>query len=319
MDNILIDEINYKDYIENKEYSKEYGIRIKLLFVPRGIRYYERHNYHSKMTIFDEDIKEYLKREMLTSYEYDNPITMSDNVYFKDDNGELYYNGARYKSIENLMLDNIECIPLFAFSNYVFKNVTLKNIKIISSCAFYKSYVETMNIDSSVDIIEFNSLPCNLKIIDGYFDIKNNKKLILAKVPDVKCPVISSETKIIYQFAGRELNNIEELIIPEGVTSIGCNAFRNCKNIKIISLPKSLKFIDESAFEDTVAKEVYYNGTYDDWKKIDIRDEDYSLMSYIDRPTYIDTSPVKYNNDFYLLDQNGEKDFNGKKYKKREK
>lgn len=36
--------------------------------------------------------------------------------------------------------------------------------------------------------------------------------------------------------------------IPEGVTSIGENAFNNCKNLKTVFLPKSLKKIGTGAF-----------------------------------------------------------------------
>ena len=42
--------------------------------------------------------------------------------------------------------------------------------------------------------------------------------------------------------------NVQEVMIPEGVTEIGSNAFDNCGNIKEIDFPETLKTIGNSAF-----------------------------------------------------------------------
>lgn len=311
-----IDEINYKDLINNKEYLQYQDIKIGLLFIPNDIKYFERHNYHATITIFDEDIKNYLKRKMLISYENDNPITRSEKVFFKDDFGELEYRGSKYKSINNLTIENIDNIPLYSFSKYSFDNVSIINTREISECAFYCSNVNSLLIDNNIQIVGFNSLPSNLKIIDGYFDIKNNSKLILAKLDDVIKPKISNETKIIYQGVASNAKNIEELVIPYGVTMIGSHAFNNCQKIRSILLPNTLKYIDFLAFDKTRADDVFYDGTLDEWNKVVIIDEDYSYMEWLGRPVQLDTSPLKSNNNFYVLDKNGKKKFNGNRYKK---
>lgn len=309
-----MDEVNYKKYINNDDCKKARFVEIKLLFVPKDVTLFQSHNYHSEITIFDYKLNDYLKMEALTSYEDDNPITRSDNVFFEDENGELEYHGKKYKCIDNLVIDNAECIPLFSFSNYVFKDVSITNTKRIKACAFFRSKVDSIYIDNNVEVIGFNGLPSKLKIIDGYYDIKNNPRLVLADINDIRKPTILSETKIIYQCAARESKYIEELMIPEGVTMIGSHAFCDCKSIRIISLPKSLKYIDERAFAHTRAKEVYYNGTLEDWNKIEIMDEDWSFREWLNHAVSLDSSPRKADNDFYVLDNNGTKEFDGKRY-----
>ncbi len=309
-----IDEVNYKDYINNDTCKKAKSVEIGLLFVPKDIGYFECHNYISQMTIFDFNISEYLRREALTSYETDNPITRSYDVFFEDVNGTLEYCGKKYKSIDNLVIDNVDCIPLYAFSNYKFNDVSITNTRRIDSCAFFSSEVDSICVDNSVEYIGFNALPHNLKIIDGYYDIKDNPKLVLAKLDDIRNPIISKETRIIYQHAASNSKCIEELIIPDGVTMIGSFAFYNCQNIQIISLPKTLKYIDRCAFEKTSAKEVYYDGKLEDWNKIEINDEDWSYREWLDRAISLDSSPWKKDNDFYVLDEKGSKLYNRKRY-----
>lgn len=311
-----INEINYKDYISNDIYREADDVEIKLLFVPYDVALFETHNYRSEITIFDYKIDEYLKKKMLTSYENDNPLTRSDNVFFEDENGDLEYQGKKYKNIDNLIIYNADCIPIYAFSNYRFNDVSIINTRMLDACAFLYSVVDSLYIDNNIKIIGFNALPRNLKIIDGYYDIKDNSKLILAKVEDVAKPIISNDTKIIYQGAAIESKNIEELIIPDGVTMIGSRAFYECENIKVILLPKSLVFIDERAFDKTNAKDVFYDGALEDWDKIEIIDEDWSYREWLDRAVLLHSSPRKDNNNFYVLDPNGKKLFNGKKYRK---
>lgn len=43
-----------------------------------------------------------------------------------------------------------------------------------------------------------------------------------------------------------------EIVIPEGVKSIGKNAFKGCKGLNTITLPYSLETIGSNAFSDCV-------------------------------------------------------------------
>ncbi len=87
--------------------------------------------------------------------------------------------------------------------------------------------------------------------------------------------------------------NLESVNIPEGVTSIELAAFRNCEKLTSITLPDSLTSIGDEAFNATKLtsinlpksitsisltsfdnctelKDVYYEGTEEDFAKIDI-------------------------------------------------
>lgn len=67
--------------------------------------------------------------------------------------------------------------------------------------------------------------------------------------------------------------------IPEGVTRIGFGAFCRNSGITSISLPSTLKKIDASAFYECEFTDIYYNGTSEDWLKIDIDLESNDILT----------------------------------------
>ena len=60
---------------------------------------------------------------------------------------------------------------------------------------------------------------------------------------------------------------IHFVTIDSGVTSIGANAFPNCA-LGSITIPTSVIRIGDKAFEDCLIEDVYYAGTEEEWKKI---------------------------------------------------
>lgn len=75
--------------------------------------------------------------------------------------------------------------------------------------------------------------------------------------------------------------DIEEAVLPEGVTRIGEKAFEGCNKLKKITLPKSLKCFDEGAFSGCKCIiTVNYNGTLDDWFKIAFYDFECNPLQY---------------------------------------
>lgn len=308
--NYKLDYIDYLDFIENDKYKMdEYAI--DLLFIPLNVKTFKGHNYMAKVSIFDGTINDFLNREFLLSYEYDNPIARTYKFYIRDNDGDFEYKGNKYKLIDDLLLEGIGTIPNFAFNNYSFNKITIRNCKKIEACAFNNSRVLEFNIDDSIEYIGYNALPINLEMKDGYY---NN--IILGKINNKEKPIISNNTKIIYALAGKDCKNIDELIIPEGVKMIGSNAFAGCKSIQVLSLPKSLKYIEKNAFLDSNPKYVFYDGSEDEYKKIIINNEDYTYMEWLGRSINLESNPVKEKTKFYVLDNSGNINYNGKKYRK---
>lgn len=73
-----------------------------------------------------------------------------------------------------------------------------------------------------------------------------------------------------YAFEALSLSG--SIVIPEGVTAIGMGAF-NYNNITSVTLPSTLKQIDEGVFYDCPLTDIYYNGTKEQWNSIIISSE----------------------------------------------
>ena len=68
--------------------------------------------------------------------------------------------------------------------------------------------------------------------------------------------------------------DLTEIVIPEGVQSIYTYAFARCKNLLFVTLPHSIEFIDRMVFKGCESlAEVRYNGTIEEWNKIDRHDK----------------------------------------------
>ncbi len=81
-------------------------------------------------------------------------------------------------------------------------------------------------------------------------------------------PVVS-----IYQDSFQNMSHVKEVVIPEGVKTVGSGVFQNCPNLEKVTLPSSIEeigynyFADyDSCFDDQV--DVYYNGTVENWCNI---------------------------------------------------
>jgi uncharacterized protein YjdB len=72
---------------------------------------------------------------------------------------------------------------------------------------------------------------------NGFSDCNSLKKIVLPK----------SVTSLYYAFYGCE--NLEEVVLQEGLTSIGYYSFQNCSKLKSINIPSSVTSIDYGAFQ----------------------------------------------------------------------
>lgn len=73
----------------------------------------------------------------------------------------------------------------------------------------------------------------------------------------------------------KNLNNIE---LPNGLGIIGEKAFSGCNNLKKIRIPKSVNYVGKGAFAFTGINQVIYDGTLNDFRSIDIRENNAELF-----------------------------------------
>ena len=103
------------------------------------------------------------------------------------------------------------------------------------------------------------------------------------------------------------LNNelVTELVIPEGVTSIGDYAFTGYTSLMRVTIPSSVISIGSSAFSGcTELSEIFYKGTSDNWYKIEI--DNYlsgnDTLSNAIRYYYSETEPTDSGNYWHYVD-----------------
>ncbi len=119
---------------------------------------------------------------------------------------------------------------------------------------------------------------------------ENNEYKEIEEIEEIKIP--NTVTKIgDYQFY--KFENLKQVEIPESVISIGVFAFRDCKSLSSIVIPESVTSIGYSAFSDCNSLEkVYYKGTIENWCNIKFN--------------YITCNPIYYAKYIYMLDENNE-------------
>lgn len=79
----------------------------------------------------------------------------------------------------------------------------------------------------------------------------------------------------IYSYVFSDCSSLVEINIPDSITHINRGAFENCTSLESISLPVSLTKFVFDAFEGTAElKDVYYKGNKEQWKNVEIFDDD---------------------------------------------
>lgn len=91
---------------------------------------------------------------------------------------------------------------------------------------------------------------------------------------------VCSGTRSILQFAFEGAQNLQEVILPNGVTEIDGNAFIDCSNLIEVTIPNSVTYIDGCAFMrcDSLT-DVYYTGSEAEWALINIEGDNECLTN----------------------------------------
>lgn len=118
--------------------------------------------------------------------------------------------------------------------------------------------------------LESIELPEDLEIIDWY---------AFAWCKELKSIVIPDKIKYIDQWAFYECTDLEDVVLPENLIGISYQAFAYCESLKSITIPHYVSYIGSGAFMgcENLA-DVYYNGTQDEWSKMEIKDDNECLF-----------------------------------------
>ncbi len=133
--------------------------------------------------------------------------------------------------------------------------------------SFARSGVTEITIPESVkDICGFGDCHELKKVViksKGDFEILNDAFSGCDKLEEV---VLPEGLKSIGDNAFRGCNSLKEIVLPEGLESIGSDAFSNCENLKTITLPASAKDVARTAFSGSPCENsVYQNGKLVDY------------------------------------------------------
>ena len=171
---------------------------------------------------------------------YSNPLSCGAKLYLKNElveildipdsitrvNDYAFYN---FKGLKEVILgDNIKSIGESAFSACSdLENISLcDSLSFVDKFAFYGCPLKKVNIES---IESWLKIEYRGEGNTGY--------------PECSHPLIVSDAELL-------LNNqpIVELVIPEGITSIGTNSFKGCSSLTQVTFHDSVSYIGSFAF-----------------------------------------------------------------------
>ena len=90
--------------------------------------------------------------------------------------------------------------------------------------------------------------------------------------------VVPQGTVAIGGCAFKDNNSINLIEFPQSLINIGEEAFSNCESLEKITLSKAIKFIGFAAFANTKIKDIYYEGTIEEFGAIKTRDPIFGIM-----------------------------------------
>ncbi|MDO5742681.1 MAG: leucine-rich repeat protein, partial [Vagococcus sp.] len=136
-------------------------------------------------------------------------------------------------------------------ANYI-KQVTFPvHLEKVSSCVFFSNSINSVHIPSHVKEIESGAFYSNplrtatfedgLEVMGDYVFYNTNFNMRELRLPRT--------LKSVGEYAFDGSGKIDKLVIPDGVTSLGKNAFRSL-HLQSVNIPQNLKEISPSLFSD---------------------------------------------------------------------
>ena len=180
----------------------------------------------------------------------------------------------------------------------------------IGSSAFYETayYNDAQNWENGVLYIGEYLIDADTNL-SGEYTIKEGVTLI-ADYAFSSCSSLTSITipDSVISIGGSAFqgcDSLKSITIPDGVTSIGDRAFYDCESLASVTIPDSVTSIGDGAFYNCDSlTTVYYNGTEEEWNKIDI-DSYNSALTDADIYYYSESEPGDASGNYWHYDENG--------------
>ena len=211
----------------------------------------------------------------------------SNNANYKDINGNLYTKGGKTliqyaigkSDIHFVIPDSVTSIGVGAFgfcssltSIVIPNSVTSIGVGAFCECISLTSVV----IPSSVTSIGSDAFDYCSSLTEIKVDSNN------ANYKDINGNLYTKEGKTLIQYAIGKSDT--HFVIPNGVTSIGNSAFKDCSRLTSVVIPDSVTSIGNWAFEDCSSlTSIKYRGTQSQWNAISKGshwDEYYDVYGY---------------------------------------
>lgn len=147
-------------------------------------------------------------------------------------------------------LQHIESIVRNMFNGTIVNITTLpSNIKSIGTYGFREAYgLRSFTVPETV-----------VNIASGAFRDCTNLTSI-----DIKAP-----TTCLYTSCFRDCVKLSNVTLPNTIERLNTHVFANCTALKKITLPKSIEYISDSCFVGSGLETIIYEGSEDDFNKID--------------------------------------------------
>ena len=187
-------------------------------------------------------------------------IDDTEEITIPDGTKEIHFNtDVRFtnemfccKNTKKVILpDGLEVIGKEAFREWEkLETVNLpESLKVIGSCAFYKTALKKVVIPENVDEIDRYAFGYCQELEEILFP-KSQTELVSSLVnhcKKLKSIDIPTYLTVMLQLSGC---GFESFVIPEGIESVYPGQFNDCKNLKDIVFPSTLERQDIYAFED---------------------------------------------------------------------
>lgn len=188
----------------------------------------------------DTDDAKYSEQIMTTGFTNLQFIEFGENT-----NGAALEIGSyafAYNNIDIKMPNNLMSVGSYAFYNCGIKELVLPEgfENLTPGCFAYNTELTTVTIPSTMLPENFGSAFLGCTKLSKYIISEDNPYFIVENNF-----ILNGEKTIVYSYIG---NDLEEIVVPEGVLYIAANAFLDNTSFRKVTLPSTLKAIGDSAF-----------------------------------------------------------------------